>query len=368
MPMQLNPLYDRSVHFFENYEKGPRELTKPETAEAERLRKEIKELESEGVSLRKSILKNFEVSMPFGISSGPAYGGKFLSMYNKLGYGFVTQKTVRDRRWEGNPMPHNVYLAKGSLDEGYIVSPEPTEIMANSFGMHSLAPEVWAPDLAAFKKENPKATLVISGVVTQAKKREEAISQYVKIGVKAEEIKADAYELNVSCPNEMEGHSNELQDDLPFVEDVLDEVAGKIKIPVFIKIGYRKDLSEFATSVGEVLDNRGAIVAINAISAVVRNPEGSLHFGEKRPKAGISYLPIAPQAKDALNQLLKVRERTGYNFKIFSVGGVARPEDVSERLKMGADAVESGAAAMTYPMLALETRKYLLQQKLNGKI
>lgn len=368
MPIKFNPLYDRSVHFFENYEKGPRKLTPEELAEIKKLEEEIKNLESQGASLKRKILDNFEVSMPFGISSGPAYGSKFLSVYNKLGYGFLTQKTVRDRRWEGNPMPHNVYLKKGSLEEGYTVSAEPTETMANSFGMHSLAPEVWAPDLAAFKKDNPDATLIISGVVTQAKQREEAISQYVKIGARAEETKADAYELNVSCPNEMEGHSNELQDDLSFIVDVLSAVTEKIRIPVFIKIGHRKNLSEFATSVGEILDGKGAIVAINAIPAVIKDPDGSYHFGEKRPKAGVSYTPIALHAKDALNQLVRVRDKTGYDFKIFSVGGVARPEDVSERLKMGADAVESGAAAMTYPMLALETKKYLLKQALSGKI
>jgi len=368
MSTQPNPLYDRSIHFFENYQKGPRQLTQAEFAEIKKLKAEIKELESKGVSLESKILDNFEVSMPFGISSGPAYGSKFLDIYNKLGYGFLTQKTVRDRRWEGNPMPHTVYLKKGSLEEGFTISNEPTELMANSFGMHSVAPEIWAPDLKAFKEKNPDATLIISGVVTQAKQREEAISQYVKIGTKAEEINADAYELNVSCPNEMEGHSNELQDDLNFIEEVLTELTQKLKIPVFIKVGHRKNLAEFAMVTGEILDGTGAIVAINSIPAAVKNIEGSNYFGEKRPKAGISYSPLALQAKDALNQLVKAREESGYDFKIFSVGGITKPKDVQERLEMGADAVESGAAAMTYPMLGLQTKKYLLEQKLNGKI
>jgi len=366
--MQPNPLYDRSVHFFENYQKGPRELTKTEISEIGKLKKEIKELESKGVSLESEIMDGFEVSMPFGLSSGPAYGSKFLSIYNKLGYGFLTQKTVRDRQWEGNPMPHTVYLSQGNLEKGFTISSEPTEMMANSFGMHSVAPDVWVPDLKEFKEKNPQATLIVRGVVTQVKQREEAISQYVKIGRKTEETNADAYELNVSCPNEMEGHSNELQDDLDFIADVLSELTQKLSIPVFIKVGHRKDLSEFVKATGEILDGRGAIVAINSIPAIIKNTEGKSHFGEKRPKAGISYSPLALQAKDALNQLVKAREKSGYDFKIFSVGGVTKPEDVLERLKMGAEAVESGAAAMTYPLLGLETKKYLLEQKLNGKI
>jgi len=366
MAPQLNPIYDRSIHLFENFEKGPRQLTQTEVGDVERLKREIKELESRGASTKRRILDKFEVSMPFGVSSGPAYGSKYLDIYNRLGYGFLTQKTVRDRKWEGNPMPHTTYLEGGSLEAGFTASQGPTELVANSFGMNSVAPEVWTRDLKSFKEQNPGAVLVMSGVVTQAHQREDAISQYVEIGMKSEEIRADAYEVNVSCPNEMEGRSNELQDDTDFIVDVLGELTSKIKIPIFLKIGHRKDLTEFAKTTGKILDGRGALVAINSISAVIKNPDGSYKFGDKRPKAGVSYLPIADKAKESLAQLVKARQQSGYDFKIFSVGGVAKPEDVLERLRMGADAVESGAGAMTVPTLGLETRKYLLEQNLKG--
>lgn len=367
--MEMQPLYDRSVHFFENYEKGPRALTVAEENQIGSLKEQISLLESEGASTEKELFNGFKIRMPLGLAPGPAYGAKFLSLYNKLGYGFLTQKTLRDRRWEANPMLHTTYLKPGgSYEEGFIASDVPTEYVANSFGMHSVAPDVWVPELKALKKEINDTPLIISGVVTQPKKREEAISQYLEIGKKSQETGANAYEVNVSCPNEMEGKSNELQDDTEFLVDLMDELVKKLQIPVILKIGHRTDLVKLSDAVGETLSKNGAICGINSISAVIKNPDGSPTFGEKRPKAGTSYLPVAPAAKDSLAQLVKARRESGFSYKIISVGGIARPEDVLERLKMGADAVESGAAAMTYPMLALDTRKYLLEQNLKGNI
>jgi dihydroorotate dehydrogenase len=356
------PLYDITSSFFQNYEKGPRSLSKSESLQVQKLNDEIVRLESGGASTRSRIFPNFEVGTPFGVASGIAYGSKFLSIYKELGYGFLTQKTVRDRRWEGNPMPHVFYLKGGSFEEGFTVSEEPTEMMCNSFGMPSVGPEVWIPELTAFKKANPDVPLIISGVATQAKTSEEMIRQHAEIGRNVEKIGADAYEINVSCPNEMEGHTGELQDNLPFISDVLQELTSKLKIPILAKIGYRENLSEFARTAGKILDGKGGIVAINVKPGIIRNKEGGYAYGEKRPRAGVGYSPINGYALDVLKQLIEVRQESGYDFKIFSVGGIARPEEVSQRLKLGADAVEAASSAMSDPTLALRVRKHLLEQ------
>ncbi len=355
------PLYNNKIHFFENYARGPRMLTNAERASINKLKKEIARLDPTGLLLVKNIFPNFKASMPFGIASGAAYGGRFLGMYKELGYGFLTQKTVRDREWEANPMPHSFYLSKGSFGKGFVTSSKPTEMMANSFGMHCLGPKVWEPELAAFKGENHSVPLIISGVITQARSHDEIIGQYVEIGKKAEKIGADAYEINISCPNEMAGNSKDIQDDAAFTGEILEELTRKLGIPILVKIGHRENLETFALVVAPLLSGRGGIVAINSKPAAVRNRNGSYAFGSSRPKAGISYKPLKPYAKDALKQLLKVRKETGYNFKIFSVGGVVTPGDVLERLRMGADAVESAAAAVSRPTFALEVKKRLLQ-------
>lgn len=364
--VNLTPLYDTKSPFFQNYAKGPRSLSKPESLRIQKLKAEISDLESNGASLKKRIFPNFEVDAPFGIAAGVAYGSRFLSLYESLGYGFLTQKTVRDRRWEGNPMPHIFYLKGGSFEKGFTVSQDPTEMMSNSFGMPCLGPEVWIPELTAFRKENPNVPLIISGVVTLGKTSEEIVSQYVEIGRNVEKIGANAYEVNVSCPNEMQGHSGELQDNLPFIADVLEELNSELRIPVLIKIGYREDLSELVRTAGEILNGKGGIVAVNIKPAIIRNEEGGYAYGEQRPRAGVGYSPINAYALDALNQLLKARQKTGYEFKIFSVGGITRPEDVSKRLKLGADAVEAASGAMSDSSLAFEVRKHLLEQNLKG--
>jgi dihydroorotate dehydrogenase len=357
----LNPLYNRSAHLFRNCEEGPRELDKKERDTIALLESEIQALEDGGASLKRSLFRGFSVSSPLGVASGPAYGSKFLGLYTRLGYGFVTQKTVRDRIWEGNPVPNVLYLKGGDFESGFVTSDAPTLMMTNSFGMTSIDPGEWERDLASFSRTHEEP-LIISGVATKAATRSENIEQYVKLGVVSERIGANAYEINVSCPNEMEGHSGELQDDLGFLSEVLLELKDTLTIPILIKIGHREDLSRLVLSVGKILDGIGGFVAINTKPAVVRKDDGSYAYGEGRPRAGINMKPLAPFAKDALRQLVRIRKQSGYDFRIFNVGGILTPEDVAERLEMGADAVESAGAAMTDPYLGLETKKYLLEK------
>ncbi len=364
--IRSNPLYDRSAHFFENYNHGPRELTKGEVDSVKRLKDEIQDLETRGGSLRREIFQGFEVSMPFGIAAGIAYGSQFLALYNQLGYGFLTHKSVRDRRWEGNPMPHLFYLKNGNFEEGFTVSAEPTNMISSSLGMHCLGPEVWQPQMTSFRQANPDIPIILSGVVTQGRTHEEIVGQYVRLGLDAQMLGANAYEFNVSCPNEMQGHSGELQDNRAFLADVLQELNQKLRIPILVKIGHREDLTEFAIAVGRVLDGNGGIVAVNTKSAIIRNPDGSYAFGEERQRAGVSFEPLAQYAIDALRQLIEIRQESGYDFKIFSAGGVTRPNDVSERLNMGADAVESASGAMSDPTLGLEVRRHLLEQQMRA--
>ena len=304
-----NPLYNRSAHMFKNVEEGPRKLTDSEMHRIEQLKANIRVLEDRGTSLRKKVFDNFEVSVPFGVASGPAYGSKFLGLYTQLGYGFVTQKTVRDRKWEGNPVPNVIYLKGGTFEEGFTISAEPTMMMTNSFGMTSIDPEEWKADLAEFKVRNPGTPLVLSGVGTKATTSKENVDQHVKLGQIAEKIGASAYEVNVSCPNEMEGHSGELQDDLDFMKDVLEQLTATLKIPVLVKIGYRESLPKFVLATGKILDGKGGLVAINTKPAVVRKADGSYAYGESRQRAGINMAPLVPFAKDALKQLVKSKER-----------------------------------------------------------
>ncbi len=352
---ELQLMYNPNLHLFENSIAGPPELGKKQEAYLLRLISEIEALKDNGASVAKEFFGGARVEIPFGVASGSAYGSKFLKRYEELGYGFVTQKTVRVKRWSGNPMPHVMHVGEGDYPAGFKSSDTPTTSLANSFGMSCLGPGFWEPDLSLFVKTS-RVPLIISGVVTEPKDKYNLIDQYASIASAAKKIGAVAFEANVSCPNEMEGRSGELQDDTPICTGVIKEIK-RFGFPVLIKIGYKKDLSPIVAEIGKIADG---IVAINTISARITDAKGGYAY-VNREKAGVSGRPLKPYAEDALKQLVSLREEFGYRYKIFSVGGVTSGNDVLSRLLAGADFVESAAMAMLYPPLALETKKILLE-------
>ena len=361
---ELHSLYDTSIHFFDNVQKGPRFLTADELAYTGRLKDDISRLEEQGLSLRRELLPDVIVDSPLGIGAGIAYGSKFLDLYRQLGYGLLTQKTVRDGFWKGNPTPHIVYLDGGNYEDGFTSTDEPTRLwVSNSFGIHCFGIGNWEPDIGLFVAAHPETPLIVSGVVTLGTDKNEIIRQYAEIGRRVKRVGAAAYEINVSCPNEMEGHSGEIQDDAGLVREIVQETRQQSGLPVLVKIGYRppEALAKFVRHVGDAADG---IVAINTMPAIVRNHDGNYAYGDRRPRAGVSGDPLKPYAEEALGMLVELRERFGDNYRIISVGGVTEPVDVKKRLDMRADAVESAVAAMSYPPFGLEAKKYLLEQEL----
>ncbi len=355
--MDLELLYDQGSTMFENVRKGPPKFSKKTSEKIESLINEIDRLVDSGAFLESDFFGK-KIGLPFGISAGAAYGSKFLGMYEKLGYGFLTQKTVRMIRWEGNPMPHVMSVGNGDYHSGFLKSENLTTALSNSFGMCCLGPDFWEDDLRKFVKRS-KVPLVLSGVVTKPQDREDVIHQYAELAKKAKDIGAVAYEANVSCPNEMEGHSGELQDDNDLCFDIVRE-SKKAGINVFIKIGFRENMEMFVEKVGRVVDG---IVAINTKSAQIKDEKGRFAY-TNREKAGVSGEPLKTYAENALLNILKLRSKMGYRFRVLSVGGVTKPEDVRNRLNAGADFVESSAMAMLYPPLALEVKKLLLESSL----
>ena len=364
LSQQINPLYDTSIHFFDNVRAGPRSLTVEEVTYIEQLREDINNLESQGVSLRRELFPDVVIQSPLGIPAGIAYGSKFLELYRQLGYGFETQKTVRDGFWKGNPMPHIVYLEEGNYTDGFTATETPNRLLvSNSFGIHCFGTSEWEPDIGLFIVKYPDTPTIVSGVVTLGTDKKEVIRQYSEIGKRAKRIGASAYEVNVSCPNEMEGHSGEIQDDTGLCREIVQETKHQSGLPLLIKIGYRPPeiLRKFVRHVGDVVDG---IVGINTMPAVVRRRDGSYAYGDRRPRAGVSGERLKPYAEEVLETLLSLRKDFGDSYIIISVGGVTEPSDVSKRLDMGAHAVESAATAMSYPPFGLEVKKHLLEREL----
>lgn len=362
------PLYNVNISFWDNLRLGPRELTESEKQRINELNMAIETLKKEhGIDLSFNFFDK-RIESPVGLCAGPAYGSKWLSLYAKLGYDILTQKTVRDRLWKGHPLP-NIVCIEGDWKSEFKLVDKFTGSITNSFGIGSLPPEEWSRDLTNFIRNlDQLKTLKISTVCTTSKgeTQESIIEQFVNLSRIVKQTGSHGVEFDLSCPNiapsESSSEGDIYTDDKltrKITEAVRDEVG--TKFPIFLKVGYLKDYTSLVEVVSGLAD---AIVAVNAMPAPVNDKNGRSVFEDRGGKAGVCGLAVLGMGLDAVTQLVKLRERFD-DFKIIGIGGILNPETAMKYLDLGADAIEIGTGAIYNPFLALEIKKALLERKLN---
>jgi hypothetical protein len=126
----------------------------------------------------------------------------------------ITAKTVRTRKTVVHPFPNWMYLPEltktisvGEFPECVRnVSQAPDPIIGrvstvNSFGMPSLGPEVWQPELVRSREALREGQMLIASVVGTADGADDLIADFVRCAHLAKEAGPHAIELNFSCPN-----------------------------------------------------------------------------------------------------------------------------------------------------------------------
>lgn len=145
---------------------------------------------------------------------------------------------------------------------------------------------------------------------------------------------ADAFVVNISSPNTT--GLRELLQPRRFQKFLGGVLAAKNKIeasntPVLLKVSPDADDDDLRTVVTVACDlGIDGFIATNTTLA-------REHGSPFPPEGGVSGAPLAARSKEVL-QL--VRATTGANKLIVSVGGVLTPDDVRERLVLGADLVQ----------------------------
>ncbi|MBW3542235.1 MAG: hypothetical protein KY476_18355, partial [Planctomycetes bacterium] len=90
------------------------------------------------------------VDSPLGIPAGPLLNGRWILYYASLGFDVLTYKTVRSTQRECYPLPNLVPVATGMLrgdERDVTVADAMRGSWAVSFGMPSMAPDVWRADV-----------------------------------------------------------------------------------------------------------------------------------------------------------------------------------------------------------------------------
>ena len=303
------------------------------------------------------------VCLPFGIPAGPLVHSRSIQAALAAGFDLPVYKTVRTRAWTSHSWPNvlAVHVEAGKLHAtdarltAHNDFSSPSLSVTNSFGVPSMAPDVWQPDMAAAVRMAGPGQVVIgsfqgtpssSGLVT------EYIADFVTAARLVRETGAQILEVNLSCPNE--GTSHLLCFDTERATRVIEAIKTEIgDLPLIAKIAYFQNENALRGLVRGVGRGADAIAAINTISAEIVDGEGRQALpGEGRLRSGVGGSAIRWAGLEMVERLGRLREQLGLRFSIVGIGGVSTSADYAAYRVAGADAAMSATAAMWNPLLA----------------
>lgn len=310
------------------------------------------------------------VRLPFGIPAGPLVHSRSVQAALAAGFDLPVYKTVRTRSWASHPWPNvlAVHVEDGKLHPtdatltAHTDFSSPSLSVTNSFGVPSMDPAVWQPDMAAAVAMAGPGQVVIGsfqGTPGTSGSVNEYIADFVEAAKLVRETGAQILEVNLSCPNE--GTAQLLCFDTERATAVIEAIKNEIgNLPLIAKIAYFPDeeaLRRLVDGVGRAAD---AIAAINTISAEIVDGEGQQALpGEGRRRSGVGGSAIRWAGLEMVERLGRLREAFGLPFRIVGIGGVSSPADYAAYRVAGADAVMSATAAMWNPFLAQQIQQQL---------
>ena len=302
------------------------------------------------------------VGLPFGIPAGPLLNGKYVKAALDKGFDLPVYKTVRTRPYKSHAWPNVLPVqVEGDLQAGrrLVTGAEYEEPLSitNSFGVPSMAPEVWQADLAECVAYAGEGQMVV-GSYQGTLPEHGGVSEYIadfRLGARMmRETGVEAVEVNFSCPNEGTAHllCFDTARSRVVVEAIRDELG---ETPLIIKIAYFSDDAKLAELVREIGPFVSAISAINTVSAEVVDEHGQQALpGEGRLSSGVCGHAIKWAGVAMTQKLTRLREELGLRYAVVGVGGVTEAKDYAEYRAAGADAVMSATGAMWRPDLAEE--------------
>lgn len=311
-----------------------------------------------------------KIYLPFGIANGPLINGNFVKAALDKGFDIVEYKDVRSRKVKVNPFPNiipletNGDITLGAAERGLTQAKDYGQplTITNSFGIPSMDPDVWQPDLTDAVSYAKKGQVVVGGIqgtVPETGGFAAYLEDFKTVARLLKETGVKIIELNLSCPNE--GVANLLCFDYKRSTIVAETVKNELgNIPLLIKIAYFADneiLTKLIHGVGDIVQG---ISAINTIPAkVYKDRKHSVQAlpGEGRLWSGTCGNGIKWAGLEMVKRLKKLREENSYTFVIEGVGGVTTPEDYFEYKEAGADGVMSATGAMWNSYLAQEIKQ-----------
>lgn len=261
--------------------------------------------------------KGLQFQNRLGIAGGVDKNATLLQTWQKLGFGFCEIGTVTPMPQEPNP--------------GTIVDRDwSREILWNKMGFPSEGMRDVCARLTCTRSlfQGPVFVNIGKNRNTSA---ENASADYVQCAEKFLET-ADAFVVNVSSPNTAGLRGLQSASTIrPLLESVI--AAAKSK-PVLVKLSPDMDPQDLL----ETLDAAGAagVSGFVLTNTTLDRPQPNPFSKE----GGVSGRFVAEKSKKTLQNAVKHLGTVRNQFLITSVGGIFSPEDMTERLELGADLVQ----------------------------
>ena len=265
-------------------------------------------------------LGGLEMANPVTDASGTfAAGREYADLVDVSRMGAVTTKGVSLDGWEGNPAPRIAETPSGML---------------NSIGLQNPGvAHLCAVDLPWIKEQGVPSIVNVSG---------HSLEEYVAVLEALEaDGQADAYEINISCPN-VDAGGMTFGTHVPSVEAVVAACRAVATRPMIVKLSPNvTDIAEIARAAEA--SGADALSLINtllgmAVNARTRRPELARVVG------GLSGPAVKPVALRMVWQCYNA-----VKIPILGMGGIATGEDAVEFMLCGATAVAVGPASFTNP-------------------
>ena len=315
---------------------------------------------AETIELGKWQFCGLDVDSPIGISAGPLLNGTWCLHYARLGFDFLTYKTVRSRQRDCYPPPHLQPIHTNQLrgDESFVSAADTMRgSWAVSFGMPSADPEVWRRDVEMTRDRLPKGKLLsvsVVGTMQDGWTIDDLAADYAKCARWAIQSGADCVETNFSCPN-VDTCDGQLYQDPQQSQLVCQAVRDAIgTTPLIIKIGYVNDdvaTESLLSAVGPLVD---AIAMTNSIATRVRQEDDWLFKGQQRGICGQATRDASiQQVKRFADQIRKMH----FSTQLIGVGGIESAKDARRYLDAGATVCHLATAAMLHPKVGQEIKR-----------
>jgi dihydroorotate dehydrogenase (NAD+) catalytic subunit len=258
---------------------------------------------------------------PILLAAGTAaYGRELKGVADLSVLGGIVTKAVSVEPRQGAPAPR-----VAEFDGG----------MINAVGLANPGVEKARSEELPWLAENLSNTRVIVNVVGSR------VEDFAEVVSRLEDVKVDAYELNVSCPNTKQG-GTEFGADNSVLTDLMARVRAATKRPIFVKLS--PTLADIASTARTAVD-----AGADAITAVNTMPGMLIDTATRKPKLGFGSGGVSGPGLLPVGLLAVWKIRKSVSVPVVGVGGISCADDVVQYFLAGASLVAIGTAALRDP-------------------